>query len=221
MGTARKDMAESATARGNVYGFLAAVFRAEPTVSMIQEIKGPGFSEALSGLGFTLGEEYYEASDDQLVEDLAIEFTRLFIGPGPHISPYESTNIQGMNKLDATLWGPQTVKVKKFIEAAGLEYDESFTGMPDHISAELEFMQRLTAKEAEAWAKPDEEFAANIVKIEERFLGEHLSQWAPRFCDEVIERSEHPFYRGFAEVTKDFLEFERQNFATFAAKARA
>lgn len=185
MGMARKDRVESATARGNVYGFLAAVFRAEPTVSMIQEIQNHGFPETLSALGLPPGDRFNDADPDKLAEDLALEFTKLFIGPGPHLSPCESTNIQGMNNLDATLWGP------------------------------------LTVKEAEAWTKTDEKFAANIVKIEERFLGEHLSQWAPMFRDKVIDQSEHPFYRGFAEVTKDFLEFECQNFVTFAAEARA
>lgn len=221
MMTARNDMIETAKARGNVYGLLANVFRAEPTVALVKEMQAQGFSEALSALGLSLGDSFHEASPDKLAEDLALEFTKLFIGPGPHISPHESANIDAEIPMEATLWGPQTVKVKKFIEATGLEYDESFTGMPDHISAELEFMQRLTAKEAEAWAKPDEEFAANIVKIEQRFLGEHLSQWAPRFCDKVVDQSEHPFFRGIAKVTKDFLEFECQSFASFAAEARA
>ncbi len=219
MATARKNMSEKAYARSDVYGLLANVFRAEPTAALVQEMQGQGFSEALSTLGISLGDTFHETSPDKLAEDLALDFTNLFIGPGPHISPHESANIAAETPMEATLWGKQTVKVKKFIEAAGLEYDESFTGMPDHISAELEFMQRLTAKEAEAWEEPDKDFATNIMKIEERFLGEHLCQWAPLFCDKVTDRSKHPFYRGFAEVTKDFLEFERQNFAAFAAEA--
>jgi len=94
-----------------------------------------------------------------LAEDLAVEFTRLFIGPGPHISPHESVNTETHDVKEAALWSAQTVKVKKFIEAAGLEYDDSFSGMPDHVTAELEFMQRLAAKEAEAWATPNEELS--------------------------------------------------------------
>ncbi len=222
MGTARKTKTETETAyaRSDVYGLLAEVFRAEPTATLVEEMQAQGFSETLSGLGVSLGSAFHETSSDKLAEDLALEFTKLFIGPGPHISPHESANIDSEIPMEATLWGAQTVRVKKFIEAAGLEYAESFTGMPDHISAELELMQRLTAKEAEAWEKANEKFAAGMVKIEERFLGEHLAQWAPRFCDKVIDRTEHPFYRGFAEVTKDFLEFECQNFTPLAAEAR-
>jgi len=73
---------------------------------------------------------------------------------------------------------------------------------------EMEFMQQLTAREAAAWTEADEEFATNILKIEKRFYDEHLSRWVGRFCDKVIETSEHPFYQGFAEVTKGFLEYE-------------
>lgn len=219
MTTARNDMAETATSRSNVYGLLATVFRAEPSATFLARLKAPEFADVLESLDLSLGDDFHDSPCEKLVEDLAIEYTRLFIGPGPRISPHESVNIETGNAMEATLWGPQTVKVKKFIEAAGLEYDESFSGMPDHVTAELEFMQRLAAKEAEAWATPNEEFVTNILKIEERFLDEHLSRWASRFCDKVIEMSEHPFYKAFAEVTKGFVEYEGKNLQVFIADA--
>jgi TorA maturation chaperone TorD len=208
MASARKDMAETAASRSNVYGLLAAVFRAEPSAAFLAQVKSPEFAKVLRSLDLSLGDDFQDTPCDQLAEGLAVEFTRLFIGPGPHISPHESMNMEFDNPMEGTLWGPQTVKVKRFIEAAGLEYDESFGGMPDHVSAELEFMQRLARKEAEAWEEPNEEFATNILRIEKRFLDEHLSRWISRFCDKVIETSELPFYQGFAEVTKSFLEYE-------------
>jgi TorA maturation chaperone TorD len=217
MTTARKDMAETATSRSNIYGLLAAVFRAEPSAAFLAQVKSSEFANALESLDLSLGGDFQDTPCDQLAEGLAVEYTRLFIGPGPHISPHESMNMEFENPMEGTLWGPQTVKVKKFIEAAGLEYDESFGGMPDHVSAELEFMQRLATKEAEAWEEPNEEFATNILKIEERFLDEHLSRWISRFCETVIETSEHPFYQGFAEVTKGFLEYEGKSLQAFNA----
>jgi TorA maturation chaperone TorD len=219
MANARKDMAETASSRSNVYGLLAAVFRAEPSAAFLAQVKSPEFANVLKSLDLSLGDDFQDTPCDQLAEGLAVEFTKLFIGPGPHISPHESTNMDFENPMEGTLWGPQTVKVKKFIEAAGLEYDESFGGMPDHVSAELEFMQRLATKEAEAWAEPNEEFAANILKIEERFFDEHLSRWISRFCETVIATSEHPFYQGFAEVTKGFLEYEGKSLQAFNAGA--
>jgi TorA maturation chaperone TorD len=219
MTTARKEMAETATSRSNLYGLLAAVFRAEPSGAFLAELKAPAFAEVLESLDLSLGDDFQDTACEKLVEDLGVEYTRLFIGPGPHVSLHESMNMEFDNPMEATLWGPETVKVKKFIEAAGLDYDESFSGMPDHLSAELEFMQRLAAKEAEAWAEPDEAFASNILKIEERFLDAHLSRWISRFCDRVIETSDHPFYQGFAEVTKGYVDYDGESLRAFIADA--
>ena len=121
MGTARNDMTETATARSNVYGLLANVFRAEPTVALIREMQSPGFAAAFSELGLGWGNEFLDASPEQLAEDLALEYTRLFIGPGHRISPHESLHVELGNISENAMWGPQTVEVKRFIEATGLE----------------------------------------------------------------------------------------------------
>lgn len=205
------EMAETATARGNIYGLLTAAFRVEPSSSFLTRLKDPEVLGVFEGLGISLGEDFRDSPNEQLREDLAVEFTRLFLGPRGHISPHESLHTDGASDGNADLWGADTVKVKRFMEAAGLAVDDSFTGMPDHISAEMEFMRRLTTKEAEAWTEADEEFATNILKIERRFYDEHLSRWVVRFCDKLIEAAEHPFYRGIAEVTKGFIEYEAEN----------
>jgi len=213
------EMAETATARGNIYGLLTAAFRAEPSSSFLTRLKDPEILGVFEGLGISLGDDFRDSPNEQLREDLAVEFTRLFLGPRGHISPHESLHTDRASDGNADLWGAETVEVKRFMEAAGLAVDDSFTGMPDHISAELEFMQQLTTKEAEAWTEADEEFATNILKIEKRFYDEHLSQWVARFCDKVIETSEHPFYRGIGDVTKGFLEYEGETLKNFVAGA--
>jgi TorA maturation chaperone TorD len=217
MTTAREDMVEMATARANVYGLLAGVFRAEPSASFLAQFQDPQFAGTLESLGLSLGEEFERTSQDQLAEDLAVEFTKLFIGPGPHLSPHESLHAEEGRGLEGSYWGPATVKVKKFMETAGLTIDDEFPGMPDHISVELEFMQQLATKESEAWAEPNDEFATNLLHIEKMFYDEHLSRWVGSFCDKVIEQSEHPFYQGFAEMTKGFIEYEGETLRGFIA----
>lgn len=213
------EMAETAMARANIYGLLTAAFRVEPSSSFLTRLKDPEILGVFEGLGISLGEDFRDSPNEQLREDLAVEFTRLFLGPRGHISPHESLHTDRASGGNADLWGAETVKVKRFMEAAGLTVDDSFTGMPDHISAEMEFMQQLTTKEAEAWTEADEEFATNILKIEKRFYDEHLSQWVARFCDKVIETSEHPFYQGIGDVTKGFLEYEGETLQDFVAGA--
>lgn len=209
MASPRNDMLEMAKARANVYGLLADIFRVELSQDLLSKLKDSEFSNALHTLNLSLDELFKSTSQKQLLEDLAIEFTYLFIGPGSHISPHESMHTLARFGEANELWGVVTVDVKKFMEGAGLKAAESFTGMPDHISIEFEFMQRLLLKEAEAWTAGEQELGANIIKIEKRFYDEHLSQWVTIFCDKVIKAAKGPFYRQFCEVTKAFIDFEK------------
>ena len=210
MATPRNDMIEMATARANVYGLLADIFREEPSNALLSKLSEAGFSNALHALNLSLDEMFEGSSPKQLVDELGMEFTRLFIGPGSHISANESMHAEARFGEPNAYWGPQTVAVKKFMEAAGLAVADDFAGMPDHISAEFEFMQLLLLKEIEAWEKEKQELAVNVLKVQKQFYDEHLSQWIANFCDKVVEATEHPFYKQFTEVTKGFCEFEKE-----------
>ena len=223
LGSARDDMAETAAARSNVYGLLATVFRAEPKKALIRQLMDPGLVEFFAGLGVSFGEDFLNTPDDeldQLEEDLAVEFCALFIGPGDFLSPHESVHVVEITGEPKKMhWGQETVQVKKFIEAAGLKIEESFSGNPDHISAELELMEKLTRREAEVWEEGKRELALDCLKIQKKFFEEHLDRWVPALCDKISATTEHPFYQGFAEVTKGFLEYEGKTLQDFIAEA--
>ena len=216
MANTRNEMAEMATARANVYGLLANVFREEPSNALLSQLMAPEFSGAMNALGLSLDDMFNNKPRDQLLEDLSIEYSRLFFGPGHHISPHESLHVKARFGEENEFWGASTVAVKKFMEGAGLQVAESFIGMPDHISAEFEFMQRLLEIEADAWNDGDKDLGANIQNIENRFFDEHLSQWVNQFCDKVIDATDNLFYRQFAEVTKHFIEFEAKTLVNLA-----
>jgi TorA maturation chaperone TorD len=194
MGTDWKELADSAKSRSEIYGLLTAVFREEPTEAFIKELRGPRLSGAFSDMDVELGEAFYSDSDTGLMEELAVEFTRLFIGPGPHVSAHESIFVE-MDGDTRGLWGARTVEVKNFIETAGLDYEPEFTGLPDHISVELEFMQKLTAWEAGKWIQKDRKSAAYCLTVQRMFLEQHLFCWLAKFCDAVMIQAEIPFYR--------------------------
>jgi TorA maturation chaperone TorD len=159
-------------------------------------------------MGVELGEKFSRLPESTAAEALGLEFTRLFIGPGSHISAHESIFTE-MDGDASNLWGKKTVEVKNFIETAGLDYEPEFTGIPDHISVELEFMQKLTAWEAEKWTQLDQKSAEYCSTVQAMFLDRHLLCWLPQFCDVVMEQAELPFYRSMAELTRNFMEFER------------
>jgi len=209
METARKRMSDTALARSRIYGLLATVFRAEPTEDFLRELKDPDFSGVLSDLGSGLGDELQKKPEAELREDLAVEFTRLFLGPDTHISAHESVFVEADGGVGG-LWGEKTVEVKKFIEASGLTYGSDYTGIPDHVSVELEFLQKLAEWEAGKWSESDAEDAAYCLGVEKRFIEEHLGKWVPELCDEVATRADLPFYREMAGVTKKFIEYEQR-----------
>jgi TorA maturation chaperone TorD len=215
----RKNMTDTAKQRSTVYGLLAATFRREPTADFIRQIKDPDFQGALSGAGIELGEDFFNKPEDKLVEDMAVEYTRLFLGPGKHISPHESVHHERDDGDWGRLWGKSTVEVKKFIKTAGLEYKSEYHGLPDHISVELEFMQELTKRETQAWKEKDREGAIYCLKIEKKFIEEHLAPWIPVFCEKVIALAELSFYREMAKLTKWFIELETKEIESYISEA--
>jgi len=216
MGSNWKIQAETANSRSYIYGLLATVFRSEPTQAFIIDLRGPRLSGVFSDLEVELGEEFFNIPEFELKEILEVEFSRLFIGPEKHISAHESVFTE-MDGCSTGLWGAKTVEVKNFIETTGLDYDPKFNGIPDHISVELEFMQKLAEWEADKWNQKDRENAQYAQKIQGMFLHNHLLRWAPQLCDEVMAMAEVPFYQAMAELCSNYIEFDQQSFATDTA----
>ena len=211
--TEKINMKELAGHRSNIYGLLAGIYRREMTSDLLKQIKDPSMLGVLSNLGLKLNNGFLETPEHQMLEDLAVEYARLFIGPGKHISPHESVHHKRDDGQWGQLWGQSTAEVKKFIESAGLSYQSEYTGLPDHISVELEFMQQVLQREEQAWKAEDKEMAHLCLENEKKFIEEHLAEWIPDFCDKVINQAESPFYRVMAELTKKFIEFEKTEIA--------
>jgi TorA maturation chaperone TorD len=204
-----REKAEGARIRSNIYGFLSSMFREEITAERLRQIKGPAIKEVLSEMGIQY-EIFSKKDQDQLLEDLAVEYARLFLGPDKHISPHESVHHQRDDGDWGTHWGGSTVDVKKFIETTGLEYKQEYSGMPDHISVELDFMKEAAGREARAIDEKDWEGALYCQKMEKKFIYDHLIKWIPTFCDKIISQAEISFYGDLADVTKDFITLESE-----------
>ena len=193
--------------RADTYRMLADVFNAEPTVQMLDSLMSPEAAKAFLALEVTFAAQLdrmeADLGRDRLVEELECEYTQLFIGPGKHVGPYES-----LHREDSPPghWGSSTAEVKRFIEHHELSYDDRFQGMPDHISAEFQFISLLADMEAEALERGRNDDADQAREIQRTFHRDHISRWVPVFCDKVVAAADLDFYRDFARLAKAVVE---------------
>lgn len=194
--------------RSELYSFLAGIYSKEPTKELIETLGREKSQSVIKELGFSFGKNIQETNVDSYVDELVLEYTRLFIGPGKHISPNASVWCESSESL----WTETTVWVKELIESAGLEYNDSWHGMPDHIGIEFEFMSKLILYESSARKNSDTEQITMSVQLEKKFVHDHLIKWVPLFCDKIIEKTDVSFYSEIAQFTKKFIENEAQHF---------
>ncbi|MHC4188825.1 MAG: TorD/DmsD family molecular chaperone [Planctomycetota bacterium] len=209
---------KQAVSRSNCYGLLALVFRDAPTAETIAQLTNRPLAEVLSRLGYDIAKDL-AGELDVVTRRLGEQYTRTFVGPGPHVSPYASVHHSG----EGQLWGDSTVWVKRFIETTGLSFRNNWDSIPDHIAIELELMQRLAAHEAQLWVpnpsgpshneKNVDKQLCQCLQAQEQFLREHLCIWAPKFCERILETSTSLFYREMAKLMKSFVLSDAEQIA--------
>jgi len=202
------ELARSAIERSRLYGLLATVFRREPSAKFLCQLKTPELIVALASVEIDFGDEFGAGKFTDMADALAVEYTRLFLGPGHHISPHESVQLK---RGSGILWGPETSAVCRAYHAAGFGIDETETHIPDHISVELDFLSLLAREEAQAWT--DRDSAAKFLHLQHGFISRHLGKWAAAFCAKVKEEAEFSFYPAFADLLRGFLSGEKAEIA--------
>ncbi|MHB1421032.1 MAG: TorD/DmsD family molecular chaperone, partial [Bacillota bacterium] len=201
--------------RRNLYGLLALIYAKEPSYELLQYLREPLLLQALEEIDSEISCELKQIPDDKLMRDMVIEYTRLFLGPGKHISPHESVYVSGFGSAGAgskgQLWGEATVQVQEQIEGWGFNLGDTQQRIPDHIAVEMELMYHLTGKETESWAAGEVEEARKYQQQQKKFLEEHLCRWVENFCNLVEDQSDSRFYRGIAGITRQFILSEPEN----------
>ena len=200
--------------RSNVYGLLSMIYIKEPTAELIEKLREPAVCSMLESLGVVFDPMFEEQPAVEVVEALVLEFTRLYLGPGRHIPPYEAPHI-GSFRSDGEvrygmMWGSSTKEVESDYRRHGFELIPGFRGAPDHIAAELHFLRMLTQEEATAWERGEREWARNLLEEQQAFLEKHLGKWAPSFCEEAAAASRLQFYRTLALLTGEFIRSEME-----------
>ncbi len=149
------------------------------------------YLKSLYGLLDALGGEEEKVSLQQefscskdILEDLQVEYTRLFINGVPHVAapPYGSVY------MEKTLRGKYSDDILSFYRSQG--YDLSVgADLPDSLIHQLEFLSFLAEDQNRDG--------------EEEFLARFLLPWYPIFSEKVKEEAQHPFYK----IIISFIDF--------------
>lgn len=197
------------TARQDTYKILADCFHLpDGTIPAKLKILAEQLSNLSSKAVSYVSRMQAEINQIDDLEQLKIDFTRLFIGPySLPAPPYGSIYLDQERKI----MGDSTMDVKARYEHFGLGLSSGFKDVPDHIAAELEFMFFLIYKEIDATRADEPEQTCDILSWQKSFLDDHLNMWISDFAEGVIEHSGTDFYRYLVEATRQFITEDLEN----------
>lgn len=137
--------------------------------------------------GVAIKKEIDHSTD--FIEDLQVEYTRLFINGVPHViaPPYGSVY------MDQSLQGAFAGDTLAFYRKKGFGMEKD-ADLPDHLIHELEFLSLLAE---------EKDFSG-----EEEFLIKLFRPWFDRFHPKVTDGAHHPFYRMVVQLIDFFTKEE-------------
>ena len=198
------------TDRVALYRVLAQLYRKEVTQNLGERLGESGLLDYLEDQGYDV-EKAALADPDELT-DLKLEYDRVFLGPGKHVSPYGSVHHPD-DARQGQLWGDTTCRIHRFARDHGLEFGgPGYDGIPDHIAHELELYAKLLEGRLRALQEGDLDRAERIHNSEQYLHRENLSRWVPTFSRKVRKAARRPFYAEIARLTEALLEEETAHF---------
>ena len=196
---------EALSARAATYEFLSGLYLIEVTAEFIEQLRtDDSFKEGPLG-EYAASLEGVEA--EQARQDAAADFAALFLGMSAlPVAPYESVYTSELQLL----MQEARDEVVAFYREHGFACADDFSLPEDHAGVELQFMARLCRAEAEAIDACDATACARAHAAQQVFVRDHLLNWMPRMCEDVASRAKTGLYRGLADMTRQFLELERE-----------
>jgi TorA maturation chaperone TorD len=193
-------MTEQAGRRSLGYWLLSRMFLEVPTVDCLEDLRRMLGSHAAK-------DEVADLCcriDEALVrpDDAAVAFTRhLVLGDrnSGEPLPYEAHVLEGQ------LPGERTRQVRELMLDAGYEDVAAGASSPDHLGAELRFMALLCHEEYLAWLADRTGAGGEKLRLQRRFLTDHLAHWAPDYCEALAGRTGNGYLRAVAKLTKQTI----------------
>lgn len=205
---------QTAHRRAATYGLLSRLYRVEVDKEFLQELKETRFpakaGNALMDEGYRAIGKFLGGMTTGTELELRRDYVRAFIGEGTDgksaAYPFESvyTSENRLRMQDAR------DEVLAIYRSEGLNRSVNWHDDEDHVALELEFMQFLCDKLANAVKIGDFDNAESLLATQEGFLTEHLCNWVPLMTADMRLFAKTTFYKGLASLTEGYLEMEQE-----------
>ena len=207
------ELADLCEQRAHTYGLLSRLFRAEVdggTLAQLREMKFPARTGSdVVDAGQRMMASYIAKSWGNTVTELAVDYARTFIGHGVDAFsaafPFESV----YTSEKRLLMQEARDEVLAIYRSEGLEKAETWREGEDHIALELEFLQFMAERTAQALRDGDESAAFRLLSVQRNFLTDHVCAWAPMMTLDMRKFAQTDFYQGLARIADGFLEGDR------------
>ena len=200
--------------RARTYGLLARIFRVEVDQAFLDDLRRLKFPISTGNehtdYGYRTMFNYLKGTWEDTLLDLARDYARTFIGHGNNgrsaAYPFESVHTSEKRLLmqDAR------DEVLAIYRANLLKKGEEWNDCEDHIALELEFMQVMCDRTADALKAGKEDEAVELLKVQRSFVGKHLANWVPMFVSDIKYFAQTDLYIGAGEVLLGFVQTEEE-----------
>ena len=181
--------------RADMYDFLAALLRGEPSDELITSVGG------LSGDGTDIGNAcsvLATLSAKIPNDEIRDEYMRLFIGVGRgEILPYASYYLTGF------LNDKPLANLRNAMAQMGIERAEGVKDPEDHIASLFDIMSGLIRGSFAA----DGDLAAQA-----DFFKKHIEPWAPLLMQDIEAAKSAVFYAPVGTIGRAFMDIESEAF---------
>jgi TorA maturation chaperone TorD len=192
-----------ARAREGFYSLVSRVFVKEVDPAFLRALRDENIIAALSR---ELLDNIGSRKDEEIIEELAVEYASYFLSSGAFLSPYESVQASS----EGQLCGDDSSRALALYKKSGFDMAEACSLFADHFGIELEFMGHLCRMEASSLETGDVEGERRAKKLQTEFMDRHLGRWYRSFLQKMVQAAVHPFYREIASITAEFLDSERE-----------
>ena len=208
------DLAVVNEGRAAMYGLLSRLTRSEADAALIEELFSQHYKVSTGNANMDEGNRLLATALSGIWEntetELAADYLRTFLGHGysGHSAAYPYESVYASEKR--LLMGDARDEVLALYRAAGLDKAEGWKEAEDHVALELEFMQVLAGRAAEALRHDAQDEAYALLQRSKSFLEDHLGAWTPLLADSMRSFAKTDFYLGLSYLLEGFVESDAE-----------